>query len=854
LAHELGHLVAREVPIKFTYILKWALKVTKLGDREDVFDKYHQLLDNFVRHNNRDEHIYGEPKGTLQLRQVAADRFGAHLAALAGYAPEAYADLWDRLNETKGKAGNWFTNFFGLVEPQQERLYAIRQMSAKLKEECRGPSAANPAEFEKWQSEVVAYNGTGLREELSGIVYQKRLQPPLREDVNYFRFSPDGRYLLAQDSTAIHVLSVQGSRWLFSIPAYRALPAQFTPDATSVVFSDRNLQVEMWSVQKQQRTFVQLLAPLKSCLQSLLSPDGRTLACFNIEADLRLLEVTTGKTIYEKKAMITRENMFLMSLLGSVDREFLDLLIISFAEMAFSPDGRYFVLWASDDTAGYDLVKNAPLDLPRSMKGADRKRFSFLAPDRLVVSSSGNKAAVIRFPDGERLEEFEVGGANVSAAAAGNYLVLRPIHQFPAGVLDMKSRKIVLANRRPALDVFNGLVASERKDGEVGFYWLDSDDRLAPTQLPTSTIPYLRAAALSPGMDWLAVSNYRRGGVWNLSTFERVMHVRSFRDAWLGNGPTLYADFPKDGTQEHSIGRHEIGADEGTPIYGLGSQYSLQRGSTVIAIRPANPKAVAKAERARKKELKRIQKEREKQRKKRGEAGGDGKYAFEAEEQVPEMFRLPPTSDAIFDVRDTQSGAVLWSRKFKHETPRSVASPLEDRIVFYWQMPSREVNRIADEDPVLRQRLKAWKDRDADYYVEVVEARTGKKLGGVLVETGVGSFRVRDVLTAGDWVVVGDTLDRLLLFSLSTGDLKAKVFGRYPAICPRSQLLSVEKQRGKLVLYRIPSAGLPEVHQRFSFAEPVAFAQFSRDGQKLFILTTDQTAILLDTTVQQIAN
>jgi hypothetical protein len=850
LAHEIGHLVAKDLPVRVSFLFKWALKVTEIKDRRDLYEKYHLLWDTRMRIRDK---VPPTPEGTreaAQLRQIAADRFGTELAALAGYTPEAYADLWDRLMETKGNAGNWFTNVFGFAEPEQERFHAVREMIKKLPEACRGPSAANPAEFEKWQGEVIAFNGTGLREELKGVIYRKDLQPPLRSDVSHFRFSPDGRYLLAQDASAIHVLSVREGRMLFTIPSGEAFAAHFTPDSASVVYSDPHLQVETWSVRQQRRTSVYLLAPRWDCLQSKLSPDGRTLACLNVRWDLRLIDVSTGNLLYEKKQVILwgrGGNRGIQIFVGRPDVDFLALTYNIWGEITFSPDGRYLVTSANDDDAVYDLVEKKPLRMPRAARQALRSYFTFQSPDRLVVRK-GTKAVIIKFPGGERLDEFEVGGAYLTAPTAGNYLLLRPIDQFPVGVFDIATRRVIRANRRPALDVYNDLIASERTDGEVDLYRMDSDGPLARVALPVSNFPPLRAAAVSPDLEWLAVSHYRRGGVWNLNTAQRVTHTRGFRDAWLGDGPTLYADFPKFARQEHVIGRITVGADDASPVIRLGSLHAIQRGSTVISIRPANPKEAQKWERERWKELEKSRKERDKQRKKRGEEPGDDRYIYAEEERVPEMRGPAPEKDAYFEVRDTRSGELLWSRFFKHEVPTSVAVPLEERIVFYWRLPSHEVSRLADEDRALREKLKQWRDKERDFYVEVVDARTGKKIGGLLVETGQGSFWLRNVLSSGDWLVVSDVLDRLLLYSLSTGELKAKLFGRYPALNAQAQLLSVTNARGKLRLYRLNEApGLPPVEQRFAFSELVAFAQFSRDGRQLFVLTANQQAILLDT-------
>lgn len=49
IAHELGHLVAREGTIELTRRLKEVLGVTQVTDRRDIYEKYNLLIDNFNR-------------------------------------------------------------------------------------------------------------------------------------------------------------------------------------------------------------------------------------------------------------------------------------------------------------------------------------------------------------------------------------------------------------------------------------------------------------------------------------------------------------------------------------------------------------------------------------------------------------------------------------------------------------------------------------------------------------------------------------------------------------------------------------------------------------------------------------
>src|SRR5258707_4024818 len=75
-----------------------------------------------------------------------------------------------------------------------------------------------------------------------------RLEPPMRPALSQVRFSPDGKFVLAQDESSLHVLSRSPLKLLFSIDAVGAQPAHFTPDSSHVVFHFQTMRVEKWDI------------------------------------------------------------------------------------------------------------------------------------------------------------------------------------------------------------------------------------------------------------------------------------------------------------------------------------------------------------------------------------------------------------------------------------------------------------------------------------------------------------------------------------------------------------------------------------------------------------------------------
>jgi WD40 repeat protein len=148
-------------------------------------------------------------------------------------------------------------------------------------------------------------------------------------------------------------------------------------------------------------------------------------------------------------------------------------------------------------------------------------------------------------------------------------------------------------------------------------------------------------------------------------------------------------------------------------------------------------------------------------------------------------------------------------------------------------------------DPGIQASWNKQNPGDADYFLEVLDAREGKVAGGAVVRTGKYSFQPEDQQAAADWLVVTDNRNRVLLYSISTGEQKAKWFGYRPQISRNGDRLCLANGRGHLVVYDLHTL---KQSNEFYFASSVSAALFSEDGKRLFVLTNDQTVFILDTT------
>ncbi|HEU5131495.1 MAG TPA: hypothetical protein VFT26_05295, partial [Pyrinomonadaceae bacterium] len=194
----------------------------------------------------------------------------------------------------------------------------------------------------------------------------------------------------------------------------------------------------------------------------------------------------------------------------------------------------------------------------------------------------------------------------------------------------------------------------------------------------------------------------------------------------------------------------------------------------------------------------------------------------------------------MFDARTMKS---LWSQNFPKESPRAWIAPGNQTMALLWSVSTDAAKAAINGDPKLTQMLAKIKEKEGDYFLKIVDAQNGNEIGKLLIETGKGSFRVSNIYAVGDSVIVTDTRNRVLVYSLKTGEQKGRVFGAYATVSQASKLLCVENESGKLAVYDLETM---EKRDEFIFTRPISMLRFSQDGKRLFVLTVAQTVYILD--------
>ena len=300
LAHEIARVYTHHTATAFTLELKNLLDVKQVGDETDINDKFQRLLN--VPRVFLD--TKWKPNLSIQDQQddeLLADRVGFYAYVKAGYAPEEYATMLDRISVNVGFRGNLLTDLLEETPVVSMRVNLAKKLAKSLPGECQAKPPNRNAVFQDFQKKMNRARVDPLTTPTPGLEWTA-LDPPMSPALENVRVSPDGRYVLAQDAWQIHVYGREPLGLLFSIDALDAEMAQFTPDSQDVVFYYRGLRFEDWSIARRQINGALDFSDYYGCLQASLSPDGFTFACFSRNYDmgwLKLTDLHTGRLIYQ---------------------------------------------------------------------------------------------------------------------------------------------------------------------------------------------------------------------------------------------------------------------------------------------------------------------------------------------------------------------------------------------------------------------------------------------------------------------------------------------------------------------------------------------------------------------------
>lgn len=793
-AHEIGHIATHQNAIRVTRMLRQRLGLTEVGDRADIFAKLHKLWSTPGK--------LKEEGDTEEKRELMADRVALYELVRAGYSPESYASFLNEVTMNKGKMGNWLSDLVGETHEETKRYHAAIKLVEALPPGCKGKPPAVRDAFSAWLHNTIDERVKTVAEGIDGDK-PLTLDPPLRPSLWRIRFSPDGRFLLAQDETGINVLDRNALKVLFRIDAPDVESAKFSPDSANVVFQDAKLRVEKWNIATGKRTSVKELVVYDGCRQTLLSSDAKTLVCAfanikgtTIHVGVRLIDVESGNVFFENASLYDSSPL-------SWSFEPLWYAIesgVGFHLMAMfdSPNGKYLMIDAGDKLLAFDLDSRQPVQLAGKIKDRSLTRMAFIGNDQLYVageikSNGVYKARVLRFPSGEVVKEGEIGDQAFEAVTKGQTVIAGPLKDYAVGILDPMQGKFLTASKLGAIDAWDTSVALENAMGgvAVGQFGVPGTKQIPLTLGP---LPVPKAAAFSPDGKYLAISMKNRAAVWNLETGKQVKLVRPFTSVWMDKDGHLYGQFPKFQNWEPAEMQFTMDpfvSKELTKLEEHRQSYQFQYHDLQLIFKPMDK--------------------------------GAGTHAH-----------------ATLEVKKMETQGVAWSRDYKNELP-TCWSAEDDRLVLAWGLDNDTARSEIKSYPALRSQLTGLKNQKKGFLLETVVPETGTPLQQVVIPAADSAGTRNEfghAMVSGQFILANGEHGNTAIYRIADGSKVGEFFGWALTSDAASGVIAAVNRDEEIILIEERSG---KELKRFTFGSPVRLARIITGKEKtLLVLTADQ--------------
>ena len=794
IAHEMGHILAHQFAVETTANLKRLLNVTAVTDRPDIYTKFQNLIDRSARDKrpvdpNSDE------------KQDEADRIGVYATAAAGYRPQAYSEFWDRSFFVGGKTGNGFMDFFGATTPSQKRLRLMRAMVAALPPGCGGTTTSNSHSFNEWKALVLANQSAPASTVADGI----RLTPPLRLGIDRLRFSPDGKYVLAQDESSIFVLSRQPFQELFRIEADRANDAYFTPDSNGITFSTRTLHTERWDIANRKLAAAHEVNFSRKCVDSFLSPDGRSLACVSFTAasafdrglpafEFDLLDVDTGNPLFTQKAWFSPAYWAAFQLIGNAVTERRSTLL----PRAFSPDGKRLLTGPMYAKLAFDLDTRTPLKVGGDLNSKIDSIYAFAGNQVVGVNPEHmGDSGIFSFPEGQPVHRMNLPFADMEGVTNGNYVLVRHVNTFAVGVADLDSLKFVAGSQTPAMDLMGTTFVGETTAGSLNLGEIGTETQLR-SSLSLSPLGRMQSIAISPDGHYLALSARSRGGIWDLTTGKQVLLMKAFHSGVWKEGK-LYIALPDDKEKENTSNKNQAKSDKD------------RRTDFLFAVDPLTKNAQKLTQMV----------------------APDRRVIYDSALEWKPLTGKAAQLVAHSAADDT----VRWTKDFPMGKEAFTLSAGNGDVVLAAYISGTPAASIVRGVPSLTAQLKAVEHKDAALLVTDLAAASGEQKQQVVIEAPVGFDNADELNRVGELLYLSsDNGNRTIVYSMTTGKQLRQFFGGVLEADEATGCIATSNRRDELILFDADGKEL----QHLTLGSPIRYAHFLKNGSELIVLTADQ--------------
>jgi hypothetical protein len=649
---------------------------------------------------------------------------------------------------------------------------------------------------------------------------------------------------------------------LVQVAAPNSYAARFSADSQSIVLVSLSLTYERWSVQEGKLLDSKMLPIPDGCVDAQLSPDGSLFACYRPDFSLGVLQLSSGAWIFSDKTYVPDPHVAIIPIpldlnvpsagaFGFTLAHDMNLLAnrgVSKLPLAFSPSGTTLLAGGVRGAIRVDTVAGKKINLPGSILKLLGGSVALEDETRGLVISSGKsrEPAVRSLTDGSVLSAPNFKADSARLATDSRYALVQDLAAPGARVFDLKENRPVETPRNIAADVYDDEIAVFSQDGELSLFRKGEQSSFGSVSLPDEGFSPLRAVAVTPGLERIAIAADGEAALFEIATGRLLSNLPQFSsfdftDLYSAFVLTAEPRFRPALELEYQIDRVDAqGLVHASPIDMEATRATVAQtiwrldfkaAKTLPAwtsgealLRPGGPALLEYSFE---------------------NLAGRGLFLPAAGVSSMRGVRLPPGIGPAFRLRalDPLNGRELWSHTYSGLPPVPFADPQGERLVLSWQANSVGARAAAGHDTAAKKALEKAKLTDQDSFLEVLDVRTGKFLGGVLVQSGTGPANFDSLFSVGQTIISCRDAIRVQLYSLRDGQLKAKLLGIRPAASAQSNLLALDLGSGRVAIYDLNSS--MKLDEQVLPA-PIVYTHFSADGQRLLVLTENQYAFVLD--------
>ena len=673
-------------------------------------------------------------------------------------------------------------------------------------------------------------------QKVHSVIFQTKFTPPLRSPEVSLRYSPDGNYLVLQDPTGVIVLQTNPLRILIHISTENVYPVEFSSDSQSLVLVARGLSYAKWRLPDGERIASGDLPSRGDCADGRTSPGGEFFACLKPDLHFVLFDLSSGKSIFEESAAPAPPtgpgglrssypvNVFYFASLDfesafpgpfglirtNEPRPNSNRLLYN-SSIHFSPDAKMLLARWQKNFFAVDIVARKSFEPPGAIQKLIAGAVALQTSDRVIAVENakgypGEQATVVSLKNADVLANLPFSARRLEMATNPRFVLSYNVSPDgpSAAAFDLDQSRPLETPPALALDIHRDELAVYTQNGSIALYRIGERNLLANLPLPLPSLPLLRSASVTPNLDKLAFSVDGVGAIFDVAAGQRVTTLAKFSAVnFLGQHDASLL-FPRFYEELAHISLVDVSRGNVSPSWEVGKEEQLRSGGFVL-LHYSPLKGM-------------------------GIGPGD----------MPEPGMEPPYA---LRARDPGTGKELWNREFKDNPPTPFADPQGERLVLGWKAKSSEAKSGASRNPRTREILKNSKLTDRDSFFEVLDARSGNSVGGVLVMAGSGAASFDAAFSAGDTLILQKDGSRVSLYSLRDGQLKTRLVGFRPSVSKESNLLALDLGEGRLGIFDL-STGTKLDEQ--IFPEALAYTHFSADGKRLFVLTEHQSAVILE--------